>query len=202
MSGTVNIHGKEYKTVALRVSEFRQAKPDWTITTDLISANDELVVMKAAILDETGRCIATGYAEEYRSASKINRTSALENCETSAIGRALAAAGLAGTEYASADEVAGAISQQQVDEALADQYNYMDVLRENLVSVYFIKEFLKHENWESAAESYCELSRDDLVTLWRAPSKGGVWTTEERKLLKSDEMNAAIKLFKQENNNE
>jgi len=202
MSGTVNIHGKEYKTVALRVSEFRQAKPDWTIATDLISANDELVVMKATILDETGRCIATGYAEEYRSASKINRTSALENCETSAIGRALAAAGLAGTEYASADEVAGAISQQQVDEALADQYNYMDVLRENLLSVYFIKEFLKHQNWESAAESYCQLSRDDLVTLWRAPSTGGVWTTEERKLLKSDEMNAAIKLFKQENNNE
>jgi hypothetical protein len=69
--------------------------------------------MKAEIIDKDGRTIATGYAEEHRTASQINRTSALENCETSAIGRALANFGLGGGEYASADEVANAINQQE-----------------------------------------------------------------------------------------
>jgi hypothetical protein len=70
--------------------------------------------MKATISDEKGRVIATGHAEEVRASSQINKTSALENAETSAIGRALAALGMAGTEFASADEVAQAIKQQGI----------------------------------------------------------------------------------------
>ena len=49
MSGTVKIHGKEYKTVALRIQEFREKHPDFTIQTELVEANDVLVVMKATI---------------------------------------------------------------------------------------------------------------------------------------------------------
>ena len=113
-TGVVNIHGKEYKTVAKRVDEFRQAnKTDLSIITSLVDRDSDTVVMKAEILDKDGRVIATGYAEEHRTASQINRTSALENCETSAIGRALANFGLGGGEYASADEVANAINQQE-----------------------------------------------------------------------------------------
>lgn len=109
---TVNIHGKEYETVASRVQRFRnEYKSDLSIVTDIISADDKTVVMKASIL-QGEKVIATGHAEENRASSSINRTSALENCETSAIGRALAAFGLAGTEFASADEVAQAIHQQ------------------------------------------------------------------------------------------
>lgn len=112
-TGVVNIHGKEYKTVAKRVDEFRSAhKTDLSIITSLVDRDENTVVMKAEILDKDGRVIATGYAEEDRTASQINRTSALENCETSAIGRALANFGLGGGEYASADEVANAITQQ------------------------------------------------------------------------------------------
>lgn len=113
-SGTVNIHGKEYKTVAKRVDEFRKEhKLELAIVTDLVSDDGETVVMKASIQNKDGWCIATGYAEEKRNASQINRTSALENCETSAIGRALANLGYGGGEYASADEVANAIGQQE-----------------------------------------------------------------------------------------
>ena len=113
-TGVVNIHGKDYKTVAKRVDEFRKEhKTDFSIITSLINLDEKTVVMKAEILDKERNVIATGYAEENRTASQINRTSALENCETSAIGRALANFGLAGGEYASADEVANAISQQQ-----------------------------------------------------------------------------------------
>lgn len=109
---TVTIHGKEYETVASRVQRFREQHPDWTIYTKLVERTSDDVVMKASIKDEKGRTIATGHAEERREANTINRTSALEVCETSAIGRALAAFGLAGTEYASADEVAQAVVQQ------------------------------------------------------------------------------------------
>ena len=112
-TGVVNIHGKEYKTVAKRVDEFRKEhKTDLAIITSLVDRDEDTVVMKAEIIDKDGRTIATGYAEEHRAASQINKTSALENCETSAIGRALANFGLGGGEYASADEVAQAISQQ------------------------------------------------------------------------------------------
>jgi hypothetical protein len=70
------------------------------------------VVVKAIIKNPDGKVVATGHAEEKRNASFINRTSALENAETSAIGRALASAGFIGSEFASADEVAIAIQAQ------------------------------------------------------------------------------------------
>jgi hypothetical protein len=114
-TGTVNIRGKEYRTVALRVSEFRAQHPaedGWGILTEIVDRNDQCVVVRAWI-EKDGMTLATGLAEEQRASSQINRTSALENCETSAIGRALAAFGLGGSEYASANEVANAIHQQQ-----------------------------------------------------------------------------------------
>jgi hypothetical protein len=112
-SGVVNIHGKQYETVALRVKKFRDKHPSYRLTTEIVSRDDECVVMLAKIGNEQGDILATGHSEEYRHTSQINRTSALENAETSAIGRALAALGLGGTEFASADEVANAITQQK-----------------------------------------------------------------------------------------
>ena len=111
-TGVVSIHGKEYYTVAHRIKQFRDEYSGFTISTEVVSANDEMVVMKASILNDDGRLISTGYAEEKRNSTMINKTSALENAESSAVGRALAFFGLAGTEIASADEVANAIAQQ------------------------------------------------------------------------------------------
>lgn len=115
-TGVINIHGREYQTVALRITTFRQSHPSHSLTTEIVMRDEEWVVMVAKITDETGRVIATGHAEEYRKASQINKTSALENCETSAIGRALAAFGIGGTEFASANEVVNAIHQQNAPE--------------------------------------------------------------------------------------
>ena len=115
-SGIVSIHGKEYKTVALRVAEFRNEytiKDGWGIITTLVHHDEDAVIMKAEVVNPSGMVVGTGHSEEKRSASQINRTSYVEVSETSAIGRALAAVGLAGTEYASADEVANAIQPQQ-----------------------------------------------------------------------------------------
>lgn len=112
-NGKVNIHGREYETVALRVQKFKSSYPNHALTTEVLTRDADCVVMKASIYNPEGRLIATGHAEEYRKASTINKTSALENAETSAIGRALAAFGLGGTEFATADEVANAICQEK-----------------------------------------------------------------------------------------
>lgn len=121
-TGIVKIHGKEYHTVGKRVADFRSKFPNWSIITDILSNTDsvvdgipqvhDLVVIKASILNDDGRVIATGHAEEKRGSTNINKTSALENCETSAVGRALGMLGMGGTEIASADEVVNAITQQ------------------------------------------------------------------------------------------
>lgn len=112
-TGKVNIRGKEYLTVAYRIKQFRVDHPDWQIHTDIVHMDDDRVVVRAEICDSASVTIATGHAEEKRSASQINQTSALENCESSAVGRALAFAGYGGSEIASADEVQNAIYQQE-----------------------------------------------------------------------------------------
>jgi len=119
-TGRISIHGREYKTVALRVAEFREKHPiddGWGIVTTPAFDGD-LVRVMAQIVSPTDVTVATGIAEEKRGSSQINRTSALENCETSAIGRALAAAGYGGSEYASANEVENAIQQQRSIEVI------------------------------------------------------------------------------------
>ncbi|MEK7700352.1 MAG: hypothetical protein AAB332_08090 [Planctomycetota bacterium] len=114
-NGKVQIHGKTYQTVAYRLAEFRkQFPPDshWNIATKCLHCDDDHVIFKATIKTPDGQTVATGHAFERWSSSPLNQTSAYENCETSAIGRALAAAGFIGSEFASADEVALAINAQ------------------------------------------------------------------------------------------
>ncbi len=111
-TGITNIRGKEYQTVALRVTKFRETYPSYSLCSAVVERDADCVVMKAYVADEAGRVLSTGHAEEYRTSSQINKTSALENCETSAIGRALAAFGFGGTEFATANEVVNAIHQQ------------------------------------------------------------------------------------------
>ena len=113
----MNIKGKEYAPVNERVKAFRMVFPGGLIKTELVKYDKELIVIKAQIfsdlVDETsgpnGYLLATGYAEEVRGSSNINRTSALENCETSAVGRALGFAGFGiDTSVASYEEVENA----------------------------------------------------------------------------------------------
>lgn len=106
----IDIRGKQYSNVASRVEVFRRYFPTYSLVTELLPADEPMVRVRATIAN--GAVCATGMAEENRNSGAINKTSALENCETSAIGRALAAFGLHGGEYATADEVVHAIQQQ------------------------------------------------------------------------------------------
>ena len=114
--GIVSIHGRQYKTVVMRVNEFRttSAFAGFGIETKILEYGftTGFVVVQASITDAKGRVVGSGLAEEKRGAGNINKFSALENCETSAIGRALASIGLGGEEYCSADELVLAIDKQ------------------------------------------------------------------------------------------
>lgn len=189
-SGKVRICGKEYKTVALRVNEFRADEKyhDFSIETDLIS-NANLVVMKAIIKNRQGHIVATGYAEEERDSTNINRTSALENCETSAIGRALACLGLAGTEYASANEVSEAIINQAKKDVSDYFVKYNATVNRNIDFIYGFKSCVADNDPEGAAAQWFDISKDERRYLSKlAPTKGGVLTTEERKFIDDNQV--------------
>jgi len=108
----VKIHGKDYKTVAERVTEFHNEHSDKNISivTEIIQFKDDIVVMKAAV--KIGDNVFTGHAIEDKTSSKINEYNYIECAETSCIGRALASAGYLGSEFASADELVGALNKQ------------------------------------------------------------------------------------------
>lgn len=110
---TVPIKGKEYAQVTERVRAFRSICPGGQITTDIVSLENGVVTMKAVVVDEDGKVIATGLAQEKDTSSFINKTSFIENCETSAVGRALGFAGIGvDGSMATAEEVANAIINQ------------------------------------------------------------------------------------------
>ena len=98
--------GKLYTQVVHRMEAFRRIHgTDFGLDTEILVNDGKRVVIKAIITDKDGRSVGAGMAEEIRGQGMVNTTSALENAETSAIGRALASLGLAGGEYASANEL-------------------------------------------------------------------------------------------------
>ena len=104
--GVMQKGGKKYTQVVHRVEVFRKhVGTTYGIQTFLKVDDGKRVVVKAIIKSLEGDIIGSGYAEEFRGAGYVNKTSALENAETSAIGRALSSLGLSGGEYASANEM-------------------------------------------------------------------------------------------------
>ena len=111
---TINIHGKQYVEVKERIKYFRENFKDWSLTSEVIDLTEDRCVIKATISNEKGRVIASGIAYESKGSSYINKTSFIENCETSAWGRALANIGIGlDVAIASADEVLNAKAQDK-----------------------------------------------------------------------------------------
>ena len=100
--------GKQYTEVAKRVEAFRMVfGGEYGITTEILHNDRSTVVVRALVKDKDGFVVGSGLAEEIRGSSNITKTSAVEVCETSAIGRALASMGLHGGQYASENEMEG-----------------------------------------------------------------------------------------------
>ena len=111
---------KDYAEVNQRIKAFRMLYPQGFIHTELVSNTDGVCVMRAlaGYEDEYGKhVLGTGTAYEKESSSYINRTSYIENCETSAVGRALGMLALGiDTSVASYEEVQNAVNNQAKEE--------------------------------------------------------------------------------------
>lgn len=111
---SMDIKGKNYTPVNERIKAFRFIYPKGSIQTEIIGLENGICTIKAYIYDEDLFLLATGTAQEKETSSFINKTSYIENCETSAVGRALGNAGFGlDNGFASYEEVANAKKQQE-----------------------------------------------------------------------------------------
>lgn len=109
---TVDIKGKDYAEVPKRVTAFRKLFPEGTIETEMVSCSNGVCVFKATARNG-GTVLGTGHAYEKEGSTFINKTSYIENCETSAVGRALGFVGIGiETSIASYEEVQNAKANQ------------------------------------------------------------------------------------------
>tara|TARA_X000001036_G_C20451288_1_gene713453 strand:+ start:155 stop:823 length:669 start_codon:yes stop_codon:yes gene_type:complete len=156
--------GKDYYTVASRHKVFiKHSKDDRpTINTDIIPelCDDKRVAVKCTIDCDAGKY--TGLAMEEFSFGYVNKTSALENAETSALGRALASFGLHGSEFCSADELTHAIlnKDNKKDEDEEDEL-YKATAKDAVKD----KKEISLENRIAAIEAHFEPEKPDLTTI-------------------------------------
>ncbi|MCP3925033.1 MAG: hypothetical protein GY714_20845 [Desulfobacterales bacterium] len=162
----IKIRGKDYIEVHERIKEFRsnQKYKGWSLTTNIIKNDNGIVLMKASIKDAQNGEIATGYAQEKDGSTYINKTSYIENCETSAWGRALGCLGIGvDTSIASAEEVGNAIIQQEqppkkekkVDLLKAIKKGLINNLEKNKFNIKFAIDYLKR----------CQYDKEELLEL-------------------------------------
>jgi len=117
----------DYEPVEVRLEKFIKDYPSFRIATELEVVEASRYIVKAYLYKDVsdGVAWATGYAEETVSSRGVNQTSALENCETSAIGRALANAGYAPKgKRPSREEMSKVVAQKPVKPAVADVQDY------------------------------------------------------------------------------
>jgi len=141
---TTNIKGKDYAEVNQRIKAFRMLYPEGFIETNLIS-NENGVCVFQAIVGNGENILGTGTAYEKEGSTFINKTSYIENCETSAVGRALGMAGFGiDTSVASAEEVQNAIANQEEKKATKEQIEQLKGLLpkdkiENMLTYYKVE---------------------------------------------------------------
>ncbi len=121
---TTDIKGKDYAEVSQRVKAFRMLCPDGCIETELVSNEDGVCVIRAYVRNEEGKLLGTGTAYEKENSTFINKTSYIENCETSAVGRALGMCGFgidAGIRSAEEEQNAELQQEQMKIEDISNQ---------------------------------------------------------------------------------
>lgn len=123
---TTNIKGKDYAEVNQRIKAFRMVYPEGFIVTEIVSNENGVIVMRATVgtYNEKGEpmTLGVGTAFEREESSYINKTSYVENCETSCVGRALGMCGFGiDTSVCSAEELTNAVNNQTVRKASPKQ---------------------------------------------------------------------------------
>ena len=124
----------DYEPVASRLDRFLKAHPDARVITDLVHYLADVAVFKCELWID-GEIIATGWAEEIRGQGNVNKTSHVENCETSALGRALSNAGLSGSDYTKrpSREEMGKVQRMQGDSVITENSNLATEKQQNMI---------------------------------------------------------------------
>tara|TARA_Y100001973_G_C5148888_1_gene306992 strand:- start:93 stop:686 length:594 start_codon:yes stop_codon:yes gene_type:complete len=172
---TIDIgRGKRYVEVSERLKFFRANYPDYSLLSDVVEITETTITIKATILDKKQNPIASGIAQEVKGSSFINKTSYVENCETSAWGRALANFGIGIDEaVASYNEVANAIEQQKEEHQIMMEGDKEEEEEDEFVLEKVLKgiEYYRKLGWEEKeifekiAEKYSDLDTDTIELL-------------------------------------
>ena len=166
---TTNIKGKEYVEVNQRVIAFRQLSEytNFSLETEILSLDSESCVIRAIIKNAQGQTVATGMAQEDKASSRINQTSYVENCETSAVGRALGFLGIGiETSIATADEVDMAIKKQDSPKQTSTGVKKVKVTADIVQSMKTAVKDGKEAQVRSALESKYEATAAQLADIF------------------------------------
>lgn len=173
---TVQIkHGnktKEYVEVNERIRYFRENYKDFRLTTEIIELSDAHVLMRASVISPEGHTVATGHAHELKNDGYINKTSHIENCETSAWGRALGCFGIGiQTSVASYDEVKMAIDRETRPATKTPAKPPKTVLKNKLASSDEVR-------WQKGVEYAFKNGVKKLFELYEIPNGDKIKMTE------------------------
>lgn len=153
---TTDIKGTSYAQVNQRIKAFRMVYPEGYIHTHFFRLENGICTILAEVgyysADGAKVELGTGIAEEKEGSTFINKTSYIENCETSAVGRALGMAGFGiDTSVASAEEVQNAINNQPISK------KEQEVLKNMIESKgYKVEEFIKIPLGEITPDQYAK----------------------------------------------
>lgn len=174
---TTEIKGKDYAEVNQRIKAFRMLFPTGSIETEMVFDDGAKCVFKATVKTPTGMLLGTGMAFEKADSSFINKTSYIENCETSAVGRALAMCGIGiDTSIASKEEVENAINNQtftkdEIEKTAKQKAEFLKYINENGYTTEQIDAICKHYGVDALQELKPEHIADYMKAL--KAKKGG-----------------------------
>jgi hypothetical protein len=164
---TIDIKGKKYATVDSRVEFFREKFPAWSLETEypILDLERGICVCRVVVKDENGKIMSDGYAHEWQSkpGSMVNKTSYIENAQTSAVGRALGFIGIGinGMGIATAEEVQTAIDHQEADDIPTPKKKAQEPSINDLVGdeIPFVAKTAHPDDWMSVNAFAGEMER-------------------------------------------
>ena len=172
---TINIKGKDYVEVNERIKYFRKEYPDWSLITEIQRLENGFCLIKASAIDENDNVRATGHAYENENSTFINKTSYIENCETSAVGRCLGILGIGiDTSVASAEEVQNAIANQVPSEIQEHIDNIKACQSRNDLELYWGTLKAKEKNNKQIFEVFMEMGKKYPKTELAREDKGEI----------------------------